>query len=38
MFTINDYYKSISDENKQDEIINLEDIMVLLQSFKSTIK
>ncbi|HDJ6948899.1 TPA: hypothetical protein PRB72_002781 [Staphylococcus aureus Sa_TPS3150] len=31
MFTINDYYKSISDENKQDEIINLEDIINTLK-------
>ncbi|UXU50060.1 hypothetical protein [Staphylococcus arlettae] len=31
MFTINDYYKSLSDENKKDEIINLEDIINTLK-------
>lgn len=31
MFTINDYYKSISDEKKKDEIINLEDIINTLK-------
>lgn len=31
MFTISDYYKSISDENKKDEIINLEDIINTLK-------
>lgn len=31
MFTINDYYKSICDENKKDEIINLEDIINTLK-------